>query len=434
MFLGVERLMTPLPSSIDVAVIGAGAAGIAAARRLARAGVQTVVLEARDRIGGRAHSVWTQGHALDLGCSWLHSADENVLEALGRAAGFTIDETAPPWGGPPAFGIGLTTQEREEFRDAFDAFDQRVAEAAARGEDRPASDLFEPGSRWNARMDALSGAINSAGFARISTIDYDRYRDTGINHRVVEGYGRLIERLGADLPVHLDCAVRRVDRTGPRIRVETNHGWVEAKAVILTVPTSLIAQETIRFDPPLPDLVEAAAGTPLGLASKVHLALEKAADFPVDGQIWGRTDTAETAGYHLRPLGRPMIEAYFGGDLTWGLEAEGQAALIDFAVGELVALLGSNLRRQLEPLAVSMWGQEPWSRGAYSNSLPGHAADRARLAAPVENRLFIAGEATATAFYGTAHGAWMEGERAALEAISALGVDRWASEPRPEGV
>ena len=204
---------------------------------------------------------------------------------------------------------------------------------------------------------------------------------------------------------------------------------MEARVVILTVPTGLIAAEAIRIDPPVPDLLEAACGLPLGLASKLHMAVDGAGAFPPDSQLWGRTDTADTAGYHLRPFGRPMIEAWFGADLAGGLEGEGEAAFFDFASEELVSLLGSGFRRRIRPLATSMWGADPWSRGAYSHALPGHAGDRARLKAPIENRIFIAGEATSEAFYGTAHGAWMEGERAARQALAALGLDPPPDDP-----
>ncbi len=433
---------TALPSHLDVAVIGAGAAGVAAARRLMRAGLSVGLLEARDRIGGRAHTVdhrmtehrgGSRDLALDLGCGWLHSADENGLAAMAREAGFVLDETPPPWR-TQAFNMGLGAGEQTAFAEAFAAFDARVSEAAAKGEDRPAADLFEPASapdgRWNARMDAISGALNGARFAEVSTLDYDAYRDTGVNWRVTEGYGRLVASLGAGLPVVLDCPVSHIDRSGPTLRLRTGKGVVTARAVVLTVPTSLIASETIRFDPPLAALAEAAAGVPLGLASKLHMMVEGADDFPKDSQLWGRTDTAETGGYHLRPFGRPMIEAWFGGDLAWGLEGQGEAAFFDFAAQELVSLLGSGFRRRLTPVATSMWGAEPWSRGAWSHCLPGHGGDRARLKSPIEDRIFIAGEATAEAFYGTAHGAWMEGGRAAVEAIAALGLDRRDSEPR----
>lgn len=421
-----------LPSSIDVAVIGAGSAGLSAARRLARAGAAVVVLEARDRTGGRAFTATHEGMPVDLGCGWLHSADVNVLEKIGREVGFTIDETPPPWR-QQAFNLGLTPAEQAEFAEAFNAFDERVVKAARAGDDRAASTLFIPGERWNERMDAISGALNGAKFAEVSTLDYDAYEDTGVNHRVVEGYGSLIVALGEDVPVVLNCPVERIDRSGARLTIDTARGVIEARSVILTLPTSVLASEVVRFDPPLPDLIEAAAGAPLGLASKLHMAVDGAEEFPEDSQLWGRTDTAQTGGYHLRPFGRPLIEGYFGGDLAWGLEAEGEAAFFDFAGSELSNLLGSSFRKRIRPLSTSMWGAEHWSMGAYSHVLPGlgdrETGARARLARPIEDRIFIAGEATSHGFYGTAHGAWMEGERAAIEAITALGLDPRLSDP-----
>lgn len=410
------------PSSVDVAIVGAGAAGIAAARVLAGASLDVVVLEARDRIGGRAHTIDMNGTGLDMGCGWLHSADENLLAGMAEAQGFTVDRTPPPWESQ-AFNHEMSPAEQADFRAAFAAFEERVAEAAAAGREGPASTLFEPGGRWNPRIDAISGALNGARFAEVSIRDYDAYRDTGVNWRVTEGYGRMIAQLGAGLPVFPACPVACIDRTGPMLKLLTARGTVEARAVIVTVPTDLIARETLRFDPPLPALVEAAAGVPLGLASKLHMAVEGADDFPKDSQLWGRSDTPETGGYHLRPFGRAMIEGWFGGDIARALEAEGEAAFFAFASDELVHLLGSGMRRRLAPVAASMWGAEPWSMGAYSHALPGHADDRARLGEAVENRLFFAGEATSPDFYGTAHGAWLEGERAARQALAALGLD-----------
>lgn len=420
----------PLPAHVDVAVVGAGAAGIAAARRLSRPSLSLLVLEARDRVGGRAHTVVerdNQGaaHGLDLGCGWLHSAEDNVLAARVEAEGLTLDRTPPPWESQ-AFNHEMTPAEQAEFRQAFADFEDRVGQAAQAGEDPPASALFDPDCRWNARMDAISGALNGARFAEVSTVDYDAYRDTGVNWRVKEGYGRLVAELARGIDpaaLALNCPVRRIDRSGAPLRIETARGALLARTVILTTPTSLLASEAVRIDPPVPALLEAASGVPLGLASKLHMGVQGAEDFPADSQLWGRRDTAETGGYHLRPFGRPMIEGYFGADLAWGLEAQGPAAFFDFAVDELVSLLGSDMRKRLRPVSASMWGADPWSRGAYSHALPGRASDRAKLSAPIEDRIFIAGEATALDFYGTAHGAWMEGERAADQALAALGLD-----------
>lgn len=420
----IAKASPPLPNQVDVVVIGAGAAGLAAARRLMRPGLSLLILEARQRIGGRAFTQRFEGQGLDLGCGWLHSADDNVLTRRVEAEGLTLDQTPPPWRSQ-AFNHEMTPDEQADFGQAFEAFDQRVAEAAALGQDRPASNFFDPDCRWNARMDAISGALNGARFAEVSSLDYDAYGDTGVNWRVREGYGRLIARLGeaaASVTV-LDCAVRRIDRSGPLLGLDTNRGRLSARAAILTVPNSLLASEAVRIDPPVPALLEAVAGVPLGLASKVHMTVRGAGDFPPDSQLWTRADTAQTGGYHLRPFGRPMIEAYFGADLAWGLEAQGPAALYDFAVSEMVAALGSDMRRRLEAAAISGWGFDPWSRGAYSHALPGHAGDRARLRQGIEDRIFLAGEATAATYYGTAHGAWMEGERAADAALAALGLD-----------
>jgi len=416
-----------LPAEADVVVVGAGAAGIAAARRLMRPGLSVLMLEARDRVGGRAWTLPFEAEGriegLDMGCGWLHSADDNVLAGMVEGEGLTLDKTPPPWE-TQAFNHEMTPAEQREFRQAFADFEDRVRQAALRGEEGPADALFDPDCRWNARMDAISGALNGARFAEVSTLDYDAYGDTGVNWRVREGYGRLIARLArtvADITV-LDCAVRTIDRSGPVLRLETGRGTVMARAAILTVPTSLIAAEAVRIDPPVPAWLEAASGVPLGLASKVHMTVAGAGDFPKDGQLWTRADTAQTGGYHLRPYGRPMIEAYFGADLAWGLEAEGPEAAFDFAVSELVAALGSDMRKRLAPVAVTRWGADPFSRGAYSHALPGRAGDRARLREAVEDRLFLAGEATAPTYYGTAHGAWMEGERAAEAALKALGL------------
>ncbi|MFN3558361.1 MAG: flavin monoamine oxidase family protein [Brevundimonas sp.] len=411
-----------LPASVDVVIVGAGAAGLAAARALAGQPLTVAVLEARDRIGGRAWTVRFEGEGLDMGCGWLHSADENLLVQKVEPAGLTLDQTPPPWRNQ-AFNHEITPAEQDEFRAAFEAFDERIAEAAARGQEGPASTLLEPDCRWNGRIDAISGALNGAHFAEVSILDYDAYRDTGVNYRVREGYGRLIETLGRPVAVVTDCPVRRIDRSGPVLKLTTDRGMIEARTVIVTVPTDLIARETVKFDPPLPALMEAATCVPLGLASKMHMTVRSAGDFPADSQLWGRRDTGDTGGYHLRPFGRPMIEGYYGADLARGLEAEGQEGFYAFAVEELVHLLGSDMRRRLAPVVATMWGADPWSHGAYSHALPGHAGDRRILKAPVENRIFLAGEATAEAFYGTAHGAWMEGERAAREALAALGLD-----------
>jgi monoamine oxidase len=121
----------------------------------------------------------------------------------------------------------------------------------------------------------------------------------------------------------------------------------------------------------------------------------------------------------MRPFGRPMIEAYFGGNLAAELETGGEAAFVDFALDELTGVLGSAFARRVKPIALHSWGTDPFARGSYSYALPGRADCRAILAAPVDERLFFAGEACSAHDFSTAHGALITGVAAADEIIAA---------------
>jgi monoamine oxidase len=407
-----------MPDS-DVIVIGAGAAGIAAARRLRAANVAVRVIEARERVGGRAFTHVVDGIPLDLGCGWLHSADENDWAALAGPAGFTVDKTEPPWrrGGS---NLGFTAGEHADFRRALERFYERMDRRDADAADFAASNLLEPGGRWNPLIDAISTWINGVETDRVSVRDWNRYRDTEVNWRIREGYGALVAAHAADLDVTFGAAVTMIDHAGSDIRVETARGVLTARSVVVTAPTNVIAAEALRFSPALPDKLEAAAGLPLGHDDKLFLAVEAAEDLPHEDRLFGSIDGPRIGSYHFRPFGRPLIECYFGGALARDLEAEGDAAFVAFATEQLAGYFGASIRRRLSPLAVSAWGRDPFARGAYSHALPGKSDLRAVLAAPVENRLFFAGEACSTHDFSTAHGAFRTGIAAADAALAAL--------------
>ena len=201
------------------------------------------------------------------------------------------------------------------------------------------------------------------------------------------------------------------------MRIETSQGTLTADKVIVTVPTNLIADEAIRFHPALPAKVDAARGLPLGLADKVMLALDEPEALPKDGNLRGATMRTAMGSFHLRPFGQPCIEGFFGGRFAQALEDAGDGALAAESINEIASLLGNDYRRKLKPLAESRWAHDPFARGSYSHALPGHAGARAVLAAPVDGRLFFAGEATSPNFFSTAHGARDSGERAAREVM-----------------
>jgi len=252
----------------------------------------------------------------------------------------------------------------------------------------------------------------------VSLLDMDAYEDTNINWRVRRGYGALVAAYGASCPLAFDCNVVLIDHSEKRVRIETSQGTLTADKVIVTVPTNLIADEAIRFHPPLPAKVDAARGLPLGLADKVVVALDEPEALPKDGNLRGATMRTEMGTYHLRPFGQPCIEGFFGGRYAQSLEDAGPGALAAASIDEIVSFLGNDFRRKLKPLAESRWAHDPFARGSYSHALPGHAGDRAVLAAPVDGRLFFAGEATSPGFFSTAHGARDSGERAAEEVLA----------------
>ena len=406
-----------LPSAVDVAIIGAGAAGLGTAHALQGSGLSIIVLEARDRVGGRGHTIMAAPDVVfDLGCGWLHSADKNSFVAVAGELNFEVNKALPPWR-DRAYGDAFPQAERDDFFRATEEFYDRAEQAAKAGHDLSADTCLEPGNRWNPMIDAISTYINGCELDAVSILDMDAYEDTGINWRVRRGYGALMSAYGASCPLALNCNVTRIDHSGRDVRIETSQGTLTAGKVIITVPTNLIADEAIRFHPALPAKVDAARGLPLGLADKVMLALDEPDALPAEGNLRGATMRTAMGTYHLRPFGQPCIEGFFGGRFARQLEDAGDGAFAAQSIDEIVAMLGNDFRRKLRPLSESRWAHDPFARGSYSHALPGHAGDRAVLAAPVDGRLFFAGEATSPNFFSTAHGARDSGQRAAEELL-----------------
>jgi len=406
-------------SDTEVVIVGGGAAGIAAGRRLAKAAIDCLLVEARPRLGGRAWTITGAGGlALDLGCGWLHSADRNPWLRIAEEQGRAIDRSPPPWQKPP-LTAGFPRQAQQDFARALSAFFARL-EAGAHGEPDVAADRFlEPGGRWNGLIDAIATYITGANLARVSTRDFDNYADNQVNWRLPDGFGATIAAHGEGLTVALGCPVLQIDHGGRRLKIETPKGAITADQAIVTLPSALIADKEFLFAPALPDKTEAARGLPLGLNDKLFLELERAEEFEPDTRLFGHTDRTATATYHFRPFGRPLIEVYFGGSYAAELEAEGDAAFFAAALADLERLLGTAFVRRVKPAHVHRWGADPFARGSYSCALPGMVGCRAKLAMPVDERLFFAGEACSTHDFSTAHGGFHSGIAAADQVIAA---------------
>jgi monoamine oxidase len=304
--------------------------------------------------------------------------------------------------------------------DYWAAWDRLYGQIEAQPDStRRMAEFLEPGGRWNALLGAMATYINGATFEQLVVREYALYRDTGLNHRIREGYGALIAAYGAGLDVRLNCPATLIDHAAKRVRVCTAQGDIAARAVIVAVPPGLIANETLRFVPALPGKLAAANALPLGVADKVFLSVERAEDLPVETRLFASTSRTETGGYTLRPFGRPLIDGYFGGPFARSLERE-EGGFARFAIDEICAALGNDMRKRLTPVAESAWAHDPWSLGAYSYGSQDARAARAELAAPVDERLFFAGEHCSELDFSTAHGAYRTGVQAARAAIRAL--------------
>jgi monoamine oxidase len=421
---------TALPAQAadpDVVVVGAGVAGLAAARTLMAANRSVLVIEARERIGGRAVTDSTTfGFPFDLGAQWIEAGRINPAMAILRE----MHARPVPDRQEQAIYVGGTELPREEYarfeKIAIDAT-RKLVNALKAAPDVAVGRVLAAQDPLERVAYAMVGPLESGvELGTLSARDFMRQPEVEPQYSVAEGLGALIARWGAKVPVKLGTRVVRVDSTGSQVLVITTNGQLSAKAVIVTVPTGVLATGQFGFAPQLsPARREAIAQLPMALYNKVALSFTgKAIDAAAGRSVLGLTRKEQPFDALVRPHGRDAAIVFVGGALAQQIEEEGTAAAVAFAMSAMAEIYGDKLRGMLARSFATRWGKDPFARGSWSMATPGNADKRLVLAQPHHERVFFAGEATDPVWATRVGGAHASGLRAAREALAVLGTKK----------
>jgi len=440
-FLAATAAMAAAPAlgavggsgEVDVVVVGAGAAGIAAARRIAAANRRVMIVEAAGRIGGRcATDTKIFGVPYDLGAHWIHNPDNNPLAKL--ATGLDI-YAAPPTQTLRVGARAARDSELETYLAAVLRAHRAMADLGKAKADFPASrllpkDLFD----WQNTIEFMTGPFATGkDLNEISAFDMAHALDRDSDAFCRQGYGALLTKLAAGLPLQLEAAVDAIYWDNKRLGVDTSKGNIVARAAIVTVSTKVLSEEKIEFIPPLDKRVLGAAEK-LGLGSYDHIALDMPGNplgLQKDDMVFEQATGPRTAALLANVSGTSLHLVEVAGSFGCDLAAKGEAAMVDFAGEWLSSLFGSNAKRAIKRSHATRWNEDEWTLGAMSAAAPGNADARKVLMESVGGRIWFAGEAVHETQWGTVNGAWESGTRAAEAVLRKFGALNEPDDEKP---
>lgn len=416
-----------MAAETDVVIVGAGAAGIAAARKILAAGRRVAILEAADRIGGRCITdTATFGLPFDAGAHWLHAPDLNPLAKLAPRAGLEI-YSAPPG---QKVRIGRRNARESELEQFFAVLvrARRAIEDAARGKadvslaQAMPKDLGE----WSQSVEFYLGPFSCGkDFADLSVVDFQRSSERDVDAYCRQGFGTLLAKLAEGLPVQLSTPVTRiVPQARGGITIETGKGALQARAVIVTVSTNVLAEGKLIPDLPKRQL-DALSRLRLGHYERIVLDIpDNPFGLARDDLVFEKTDGKRTAALLGNVGGSSLSYVDVAGSFGRELGAKGPREMTAFAMEWLDKLFGSDVKKAVKRTHATQWAFAPYVQGAFSAaSVGGQPSRRILMTEPLRDRMFYAGEAAHETLWGTVGGAWDSGERAAdlaLKVVSPL--------------
>jgi monoamine oxidase len=422
--------------SENIIIIGAGVAGLAAARKLQQAGYQTTIFEARNRIGGR---VWTDrslaGIPLDMGASWIHGIGGNPITELAKTFGVTTQKTdydnraVYDWHGRQLSHrevaklgqFGETLYELiEDARNHMpaDTSLQTALDAIFAAESFSQEEIYQANYIVNSLAD-LEYADNSQ---HLSLFEWDQDEDfSGPDHHFPGGYDQIVQGLATDLDIRLQHGVTAVTYSDNGVIIESNQGQFTGTRAIITLPLGVLQKGAVQFSPALPAWKQnAIQSLEMGVLHKTYLLFPEVfweADKDVIGHI-AEQKGLWTEFLNLQPTtGKPVFMGFNSGWYGRELEQLPEAEVVERMMSVLRKLYGSSIPAP-EAWLISRWDIDPFACGTYSHIPPGVTGKaHDELAKTIDGSLLFAGEATIRAFSATVHGAFLSGERAAQEII-----------------
>ncbi len=414
---------TAAAPAVDVVIVGAGTAGIAAARRIAAAGRKFVVIEAADHVGGRCVTdMHTFGVPFDRGAHWLHAPDFNPLMRLTVRRGLEVYPA--PASQKVRIGRRYAREgELEDFLASQVRANRGITDAARKGDTGCAQALPNDLGDWRPTIDFVLGPFGCGkDLAQVSTVDFAKSLERNTDSFCRQGLGTLLASLAEGISVKLSTRATAIDlRRG--VVVETTAGAIAAQTAIVTVSTNVLTSGAIRFTPELPKRQIDALGK-LSLGSYDHIALELDGNplgFESDELVFEKSANTRTAAILANVSGTQLCLIEVAGSFGRDLSARGEAAMVNFAAEWLADLYGNEVKKAIKRSQATRWNNEPRTLGAFSAAAPGGQGSRRVLMEPLQNAVWFAGEAAHETLWGTVGGAWDSGERAADAVLRRLG-------------
>lgn len=411
-----------------VIIVGAGISGIAAAERLRERGVDVLVVEARDRVGGRIHSDRSAaGRVFEIGAGWIEGTEDNPLVSLAEKLSL---RTKSDDGGAEVFfdasGRRLSVAEagriKKRFEDFSDYVDQTRADTSV---DVPLADAVRSfgasasltSSEKQALQFSLATEIEAdyvGDTSELSLLHFDSDRGHGDESLTLnKGYDEIVSKLAKNIDVRLNERVNLIDSSGDGVTVESTHLRVHARYAIITVPLGVLKANAIQFKPELPERKRRAINAlKMGTLHRTYFIFPKAF-WPDDVHTFYQISDWPAFINMQFYNGQPALLAFHGGNAGRRLDAMDDKDIAKEGLVELRKIFGEKVTSPVRVLA-SHWGKDPLSQGTYSFIPVGATPeDYDAMAEPVAGKLFFAGEATNRKDPATVHGAYLSGRREA---------------------